>query len=353
MENNKSKISKQKFIGFSLLLLTLSMGILPSLMAPVPGVFAVELSNDSTVKNASRTLSQNIQGLTVVEYDSFKYLSLVWRALEPVIWISHSNEEGVQIQGKMSDWSALEPLVYRTPNKDIMLSCYSSNLIEETELTSADVFTFNNEIDSTLGALFISYALTGNEKIVEKIIDRAFTLTFNPEMILPLRMVEDGPPPSTPPPTYTPGLSQVELGYWIIMVVIFFIGAIVGWYMDPNWSFVQKLGIKLIAVGKIGILTTLAYVGAGYMTWDAAIPKIVGFCFDTLGYLLKALQALTLAEQLLYGLSLILSVIAQIGVYIFSASTLLWLKIAAIAASGIALCVGIAHDFFDKNDWIG
>ena len=347
--------SRVKFIGFSLLLLTITMILLPALMTPIPTVLAIEMNKDFAVEQTSTTLSQNIPGAISIEYDSFKYHLLAWRTLKPVIWISHGSEEGVLIQGEIKNWSDVENLVRMTPNKDILLACHSDEILKQTSLTSADAITFNSDIDSILGALVVSYALTGNEKIVNKIIDRVSTLASNPELILPLAIVMDGGSVggSTTTSSSSIGLSQIELGYWIIITIVFLIGVVIGWYMDPSWSFVQKLGIKLITVGKIGILTTLAYVGAGYMSWNSALPKIVGFCFDTLGYLLKALFALSWWEQLILGICLILSIIAHVAAYVATGSAVLWAKIAACVAGGIAICVGIAHDFYDNNNWVG
>ncbi len=129
----------------------------------VPGTFVIHLDREDAIDSASNTLRENIPELNILEYGSLKYQLLAHRIIQPLIWIGHGNKEGICINNELSSWEDFSKDLQYTPSKDVVLSCYSQQVIDQSSLTQEKVITFNGEIDAIYGSLIVSYLFTGED----------------------------------------------------------------------------------------------------------------------------------------------------------------------------------------------
>lgn len=146
-------IEKKHLTIIILCAIIVSMPFLQAFSTAVPGEYVIQLERDKTITKTMDTLQDNIPQLSSITYGSWKYLLLAHRIVEPLVWIGHGDKEGINtFHGKLS-WERFSHDVVLSPSMDIILSCYSQELITETSLTSNEVVTFRGEIDATLGGL--------------------------------------------------------------------------------------------------------------------------------------------------------------------------------------------------------
>ncbi|MHA1853368.1 MAG: hypothetical protein ACTSUF_07635 [Candidatus Heimdallarchaeaceae archaeon] len=324
-------INHTRRIAIVIGLLCLSMLLVQPFSIAVPNVLAVQLDHSESVNKSITTLKSNIPNVVVVKYNSFDYYKLFGRTIGPVIWISHGSKDGVLINGNLKSWSVLAHSIQKTPNKDIVLACHSGYLITETDLSDSDVLTFNYQIDATIGALAVSYILTQKQSLFNEIIHKALSIQQNPEEYMPL------------------DLGPHEMSYWILMFVIVTLSIIVGFSMPKEWSLPQKLALQLYVTGKLGIITTLCWYAAGWLSLSTLITKIASFIWNILGLTLSLISGLPWWEMVIYGTALAIN----IGIIIAGGSAPLWLKIAGVIASYAVLAAGIFVDWQDSDDIVG
>jgi len=325
-----------KILSMVLILLSLSITGVSALSTPVATTVAVELSSDQTIHNAATILKQNAR-VHIVKYGTLEYALLIHRTVNPVIWISHGNDKGFEVQHHLTQWAFAKGLIQHTIGKDIFLACHSRDLLNYG-VNPSEVITFPGEIDSALGALLIAYALSRNAAIISTIVQRVNYLLEKPTSFSPLGLL---------------GLSDIELSYWIIMAIITFFLIVLDWSMDPNWSIVQTTAIKLITFGKIGIMTTLIWLSQGWISLASAFSSIVGFIVDAAGYLIDAFNAASWWEKLIYGLSFAVALACLVTEISATAGQSIWWKVAATLTAIMALGAGVASDAFDNNDYVG
>ncbi|MCG3223579.1 MAG: hypothetical protein H7647_03865, partial [Candidatus Heimdallarchaeota archaeon] len=63
-----------------------------------------------------------------------------------------------------------------TPATDIILSCYSSTILEKDLVEDDSVFTFKTDIDCVLGAQIVSYIYNPSDRLAEVLIGRYLSL---------------------------------------------------------------------------------------------------------------------------------------------------------------------------------
>ncbi len=316
---------------FFVIFITLTMSVIPAFTTPTVSVLAVKMDDDLSIDAAIRTLEQNTPGIHVVEYGSFEYNLLLWRSINPTIWISHGSEEGFKLNGEICDWSNLEKPIRTTKNKDIILSCHSDSLIKQTSLTDKDVITFNSAVDAELGALLVSYALTNNNGIINKIKSRIETVIYSPKSYTPL------------------ALSGIELGYWTVMTIVTLLMILLDVYMDPEWNIIQQTAIKLIVIGKVGIITTLCWLAQGWISFTSAIADMIGFIVDVVEYLIQFFYAASWWEKLIYGACIIGGLIILAAELTATAGQSAWWKLFAASVTIIALAANVAADWIDGD----
>lgn len=324
-----------------------------ALSTSVPGTIAIQLGEDESINCATRTLQNNLPGISIIKYDSFKYHLISHRVLQPIIWIGHGNQEGIIANNELMKWTQFSEKIMQSRSLDIILSCYSSQIIQQTTLTRNDVITFNNNIDSILGSLFIAYALTGSQSILSQAGNHYLSLLKKETPYRPLRMDPgDGgggggsnPPPTTPniPSSFQAAesshsyvifnLSGNELAFWILMLIVLALNLIVGIPVSyADWSFITKAAVMFYVVGKISLITALAFYAGGMMTEASLIENIFASFHQIFGCLAAAIIAATVLEKVLFIAMLVLA-----GILIS-----LELLLDALSGSGTAIRVAIA-----------
>jgi len=333
------KISKQKakllIIVTCLIFLTLSMPFVQALTTPIPNQLVVRLDDSQAVTEAIENLEQNIPNAVVVDYDSAKYNLKYWRFLGVAIWVSHGSEEGVMINGELTQWDVLEDPIKGTPNKDIVLSCYSSALLEQTDLSSTNVATFDGEIDAVIGSLVVSYILSQDSSIYPKIKSRFMDIFANPSCVEPLRFLLDpgggggigGTNPGSAPNYARHYLSWAELGFHLVAAFLLIALFLVDWYIPSDLPFVVSMQVKIYTVGWASMVTTLVYLGLEKITLESAIGTFMGWFLDALEIFWDCFFAAELWEQIVFGIT---------G---FIALFVLAIELAGDAASGGAVTV--------------
>ncbi|MBY8999851.1 MAG: hypothetical protein KGD64_02960 [Candidatus Heimdallarchaeota archaeon] len=353
--NQKSKI----LIGvISLIFLATSMPLIQAFSAPIPTQLVVKLDDTATVNTAISNLKQNTKNIAIVEYGSTEYDLTYWRTLGAVIWVSHGTDEGVSINGKLASWDQLEAPILRTPNKDVVLACYSGSLLQQTELSSNDVLTFDDEIDSVIGSLLVSYLVTKDSTILPKVTSRLLEVYTNPTQYDPLAfVVDDGGGGTTPPPSYVIGhLSSVELTYWLLSAFLLFVLILCNFFIPESFSFVQATGVRLAVAGWSGILLTLVYLGRGQITVASAIVSICSWVIDALGILIECFYQAPLWEQIVFGIAGFLALVAlglELAGDAVSGGAVTAAKILGATASIIVLCVHVWQDYDDLDTIVG
>lgn len=151
------KKGKTKQIASIFIVLALSFGAIQALSTPVFGTIAVRMSNDKTINTSIAVLESNLEDLKIVDYNTLEFAIEISRIVGPVIWVGHGNIDGIETADTSISWDDFSKNIRRTTASDYVLSCYSSNLIETTTLNHDDALTFEGEVDSTLGALIVSY----------------------------------------------------------------------------------------------------------------------------------------------------------------------------------------------------
>ena len=197
-------LSKTKKITSILILLVLSLGVIQAFSTPVIGSIAVRMSSDETIDNSIAILESNLDNLEVLDFNSLEYAIEISRRIGPVIWVGHGNEQGIQTDKDLLSWEDFSTSIMRTASIDYVLSCYSDNLIKTTSISNNDAVTFTGEIDSSLGALLVSYAFNPTEKVIGDLVSYVGDLLTGQVEFNPLRLIVDGPSPPPPPPPPPP-----------------------------------------------------------------------------------------------------------------------------------------------------
>ena len=198
------KKGKTKQIASIFIVLALSFGAIQALSTPVFGTIAVRMSNDKTINTSIAVLESNLEDLKIVDYNTFEFAIEISRIVGPVIWVGHGNPDGIETADTSISWDDFSSNIRRTAASDYVLSCYSSSLIEQTTLDHNDALTFEGEVDSTLGALIVSYYCNPSLSIAQDALSHISALQNKRVAYTPLPFVldpgEGGGGGGTPPP---------------------------------------------------------------------------------------------------------------------------------------------------------
>ena len=359
----KIKTQKTKILlGVAcLIFLTSSFPFVQALTIPIPNQLVVRLEDSQAVNEAIVNLEQNLPNLVVLDYDSAEYKLKYWRFLGVAIWVSHGSEEGVMINGELTQWDVLEGPIKGTPNKDIVLSCYSSSLLEQTDLSSANVATFDNEVDALIGSFIVSYVLSQDSSILPKLSSRVNDIIANPSCVEPLVILLDdgggGGGSGSTSPSYVIGhMSSIELTYWLLTALVLYLLILANCYINESWSFVQKTVYRLASAGWIGIAVTFIALKTGSITLELAIPIICSWVIDAIGILIECFYEAPLWERLLLTLSAVFALIAltiELLGDTVSAGAVTIGKFLAATASIMVFCLHFYQDYEDINIIVG
>ena len=203
----------RKLYSIFFILVFVSMIFITVFSTPIFSVLAVQLDDDSSTNISIETLEQNVDNLIVVSPNTLTYALYINRIVGPVIWVGHGNDEGISINGKQISWNDFEINIRSTLNKDVVLTCYSDNLIKQTSLTHYDAYTFSGVIDAELGALITSLICSQSEDAENRFFDRLRLLMYGKEDVIPLLLdgrISIGPPQFDPGPG---GTTEYQTGW--------------------------------------------------------------------------------------------------------------------------------------------
>ncbi len=360
------KINTQKtkiLLGVAcLIFLISSFPFVQALTTPIPNQLVVRLEDSQAVNNAIVNLEQNLPNLVVLDYDSAEYKLKYWRFLGVAIWVSHGSEEGVMINGELTQWDVLEDPIKGTPNKDIVLSCYSNELVKQTDLSSADVLTFSGELDAVFGSLVVSYALSKDSALIPKIISRAKDIAVDPSNVNPLViLLDDGGGGGGGGGTTTPNyevhhLSTIELRYYLLSLFLLLALLYVNLKIPADLPFVQKMAIEFGIAAWLTIIVTLKLLFEGSITLEAAIGDIIGWFVDALDIFYAYFMAAADWEKVVVGVALFLALFAlaiELAGDAASAGALTVAKFIAATASFMVLAVSFYNDYEDLDTIVG
>ncbi len=272
----------------------------------VPGTFAIHLDRDDAITTASNTLLENIPEMHILEYGSLKYQLLAHRIIQPLIWIGHGNKEGITINNALSSWEEFSEDLQHSHSFDVVLSCFSKEIIKQTSLTQKDVLTFKGEIDAKLGSYLISYLLTGSDIVLSKVFMHYQSLQQGKTQYQPLHVFDPGQGGSGSninlPSAFDIlksmtsnvflDMSGIELFYHILMLFVLIIQILLVVYVMPfQFSFLEFAAIDLFAAGIMQLLIAFAFYSAGGMTLEKLTSSLFGIILDALGCLFSAIFA--------------------------------------------------------------
>jgi hypothetical protein len=165
-----------------------SIFIMP-LSVPVLSNVVVVMHHDSATATAVHTLVENVPNVKVVDYDSLDYILVIHRAVRQVVWVSHGSEYGILTPHGMLSWNEFSHMIDRTPNRDLILACKSSEIYKYIDHSAALGFT--GCVEATLGALVSSFVISGviRSCALENTLDKLIRGIITPR-ILELTMLE-------------------------------------------------------------------------------------------------------------------------------------------------------------------
>ncbi|MBN1330663.1 MAG: hypothetical protein JXA54_14410 [Candidatus Heimdallarchaeota archaeon] len=301
-----------------------SMPYVQAFSTAAPGRYVIYLEEDQSITQTLVTMKEQMPDISSIAYGSVKYQLLVHRITEPLVWVGHGDKEGINTaQGKLS-WGRFAQEVKRSPMMDIVLSCYSSELLEQKVLTGQDAITFTGEIDATLGGLVATWLLTGETTVLQHAIERSLSLHCGKVAYDPLHELDPGEPGGDPTisqmlqqiadlPTnyydlegsqqyFIHNLSGVELCFHIASLVLLVIEiALVLSIGLEEFSFIAAGMIDFYTTGIVSFLMAIASYYTGIITEAEVIDEIVG-SITTIGEcLVKAFQSSPTWEKILFG----------------------------------------------------
>lgn len=142
--SRKILLASVAIIGVLVFLGTVQGGLSSPVLVPV----VVKMDNSPGVNISVDTVKENNPNSVVVDYNSLAYLFIIGRAYGGVVWVGHGSQEGVQTQQGMETWQALAAKVEVAPSKDIILACYSAEILNYAPKAQVPV-TFNGMMQNS------------------------------------------------------------------------------------------------------------------------------------------------------------------------------------------------------------
>lgn len=350
------------------------MPFVQALSTAVPGRYVIYLEKDQAITKAIDIIQDEVPDINNIAYGSVKYYLLSNRIIEPLVWVGHGNEDGINsAKGKIT-WESFAQDISVSPASDIVLSCYSSELYKQGLLTKQDVITFNEEVDAILGGLVTSWFLTGESTILQRAIDYSFSLQSREISYEPLIDLDPGLGGGTGgsfnlPSSYNQlsnsfyqsnyvflKLSGIELAFHLVMLGVLILQILFAIYISPNLTIFQEYAESFFIFGTVQLLTTAYLYNSGQMSANEAIGNVAGACFDSLDALWDAIchaPAGEIALLLTYlGIAIILT-ICQLIVDTQTAGLATFLRIVTIVALTLSFILNLVEDMFDENYIVG
>ncbi|MHA1687174.1 MAG: hypothetical protein ACTSYD_12350 [Candidatus Heimdallarchaeaceae archaeon] len=330
---------KGKISTFILCAIILCIPFVQAFSIAVPGRYVISLEKDQVISKAIDTIHDQVPDIKEITYGSIRYYLLSNRIIEPLVWVGHGNDDGINsAEGKIT-WESFAQDISASPASDIVLSCYSSELYKQELLTKQDVITFNEEIDATLGGLITAWFITSDITILQRAIDYSFSLQSKDasyEALIDLDPGLDGGTGGSMslPSSYSElsnsfyqsnyvflKLSGVELAFHLVMLGVLILQILFAIYVSPNLSIFQEYAESFFLLGTVQLLTTAYLYQIGLMTTNEAVSNIAGACFDSLDALWDAICHAPAGEIALLLVYLGIAVVLTIGQLIVDTQT--------------------------------
>ena len=374
-EQNKS--TSIKSMSVCLVFLSISIVLIPALLSPVLGAVVVRMENDEIIADSISILESNFNKLKIIDYNTLEYAIKISRTTGPVIWVGHGSMEGIQTADKSISWIDFSSCIRNTPSSDIVLSCYSSNLVLSTKITQEEAMTFNGEIDNIYGALIVSYLCDPSLEVANDLISHRKALLDGKTDFTPLGGIFLDPGPGGGSDSYDIDIpwsydevlansdsyiflkcSGAELVYWVIMSVVLLIEIVFLIHVSAyNWDFIMTTIVKIFTTGLIVNFTVIVMMAINAMTAEEAAGEMVGAMVEVGGLLYDAFVTTSAAEKIAWGVLLFLSIIAQIAIAVAdalgAAGLLTTLRIAASILLIAAWITNFVFDIVDVDMLIG
>ncbi len=345
-----------------------------ALSIAVPGRYVISLEKDEAITKAINTIQDEVPDINNIAYGSVRYYLLSNRIIEPLVWVGHGNEDGINsVKGKIT-WESFAQDILASPASDIVLSCYSSELYKQELLTKQDVITFNEEVDATLGGLVTSWFLTGENTILQRAIDYSFSLQSREISYEPLFDLDPGLGGGTGgsmnlPSTYSElsnpfyqsnyvflKLSGIELVFHLVMLGVLILQILFAIYISPNLTIFQEYAESFFVFGTVQLLTTAYLYQSGQMSSNEAIGNVAGAMFDSLEALWEVICNAPAGEIALLLAYLGIAIVLLIGQFIVDTQTGglgTFLRITTIVALTLSFIINLVEDMLDENYIVG
>ena len=178
---NVSPTSRKKPLSVIISLTVVTAMFIVPFSVPLFSNVIVLMSTDSTISIALEALQANVDDTIVVKKDSLEYWLTISRAVGPVVWISHGQENGIVADKAIVPWSDFVSILDTYPGRDIVLACDSERIYEYED--SQDIIALGGRIDVLLGSLVASWLLTGSQSVLEMAVDRAQEVMSDPSQV--------------------------------------------------------------------------------------------------------------------------------------------------------------------------
>lgn len=345
----------------------------------VPGTFAIHLDREDAITTASNTLKENIPELNILEYGSLKYKLFAHRIFQPLIWIGHGNKEGITISNAVSSWVEFSKDLQYSHGVDVVLSCYSQEVIDQTSLTQEQVITFNGEIDAVYGSLIVSYMFTGEENLIIDAAKHYWSIIRSDIDYQPLQFELDSgtgagnsdisemlQQVADMPTSYTEGyfnqrfvlhnLSGIELGFQICSLLLT-LSLVLAIALPPElFSFLHSATILFMTTGMVSLLISLISWISGIMTGAEFFDEFLGTLPSVSQCIWKALQAGPLWEKIaLATLAVISGAILAVELFgdALSAGAVTAIRITVSVIMFLLFAYDFMYDLFDEDYIVG
>lgn len=362
------------------------MNTLSAFTIQIPSVVVVKMDDDTSIDRSITTLKKNIPNVVVVEYQSFEFALKIGRTPNPVIWVGHGDTSGINTYKKMLSWEELAKKLLITPATDIILSCYSSTILEKDLVEDDSVFTFKTDIDCVLGAQIVSYIYNPSDRLAEVLIGRYLSLKSgkiksNPLIIPGPIVLDPGDGGGITPPSeeFDPNDFAINLSYddlkdepnyavyyfsWIELVyaLVTFVYLVIDLALATNvkamgWSFMKSAFVSFMAFGHVVLIMTWIY---DYMHWISigeVIANIVGIFWLVGELLVEAISGASIVEILAFVALVVIQLGIQLLIHaildILTAGQICALRLVISTVLITAWLLNTIGDFLDQDSIAG
>jgi hypothetical protein len=253
------------------------------LSQPITSRVIVKMDDSPGVNLAAETLAQNVPNTLIVDYNSLAYHLVIWRAYGEVVWIGHGSQQGISTVQGILTWQEFAVQVKTAPSRDFILAC-DSNAILSYLPASNILMSFSGPTDARLGALMISYLLTGKTAVLEKGFTVALNLLEGKTSLVPLGTI----------PGSANDIARTAVKVAVYLALVYAVDCIWSLFADPGAGFLV-LAALVLAIGAFGALVggiAVDIIQAGLEAWAPSwgwfswIPNGLAWLIENAGILI-------------------------------------------------------------------